>query len=314
MPSSYHINPRIRAYGKARIDVTRRAKNEIEWQKLWREPLNPFPFEFLSGWKFCVEYKVDDFAAEVGFFIDILGFPVIAFSPSYAQFTTPGGDFCISVSSLRETEKSTPPETIRLQFRVEDILETTGMLVQRGIVFEQTPIPIQTGSNQVAGYFRTPHGVCVDLWGEIVKKPDIHDLIEEDEDDEAETDRIIQQLLNLPDQDAGGRDDLSEEKEEADSEDEYFDEEEDEPLIRADIDERPERGKPQSTPAPDSHPIIANKPVSRSSTSAMQIQGGTSRSSRSASPENPPPNSRGNGELTYHEIEDDPDALGEDDL
>ncbi len=41
MPSNYHINPRIRAYGKARIDVTRRAKDEIEWQKLWREPVEP---------------------------------------------------------------------------------------------------------------------------------------------------------------------------------------------------------------------------------------------------------------------------------
>lgn len=275
MPSSYHINPRIRAYGKARIDITLRAKDEIEWQKLWREPLNPFPFKFVPGWKFCVEYKVDDFAAEVGFFIDILGFPVIAFSPSYAQFTIPGGDYCISVSSLRETEKSTPPETLRLQFRVEDILETTGMLVQRGIVFEQKPAPVQEGSHQVAGYFRTPHGVCVDLWGEIVKRPDIHDLMEEDEEDEEETDRIILDLLNLPDQDAGGRGELSEEKEVADLEDEDFDETEDDPLIRADIDDRPDREKPQSKPAPSS---------------------------------------RGNGELTYHEIEDDPDALGEEDL
>jgi catechol 2,3-dioxygenase-like lactoylglutathione lyase family enzyme len=314
MTSSYHINPRIRAYGKARIDVTRRAQNEIEWQKLWRKPLNPFPFEFVPGWKFCVEYKVDDFAAEVGFFIDILGFPVIAFSPSYAQFTTPEGDFCISVSALREADKSTPPETLRLQFRVEDILETMEMLEQRGIIFEQKPIPVQEGSNQVAGYFRTPHGVCVDLWGEIVKKPDIHDLMEDDEEDEDETDRIIQDLLNLPDQDAGERDDVSDEEEETDSEDEYLDEEANEPVIKADIGDKLEGEKPQSTPAPDIHPSNANKPASRPSTHSMYIQGGLSKSSRSTPPVKPAPNSRGNGELTYHEIKNDSDALGEDDL
>ena len=89
MSSKYHVNPRIRAYGKARIDVTLRATDEKEWQSMWRNPLNPFPFTWADDWAFCFEYQVDDFPAEVGFFIDILGFEVRAFSPSYAPQCCP---------------------------------------------------------------------------------------------------------------------------------------------------------------------------------------------------------------------------------
>ncbi len=100
------------------------------------------------------------------------------------------------------------------------------MLVKRGIIFEQKPVPVQEGSNQAAGYFRTPHGVCVDLWGEIMRKPDIHDLMEEDEDeDEGESERIIQELLDLTAEDTEKPVDLTDDEADIDSDDEFPDEE-----------------------------------------------------------------------------------------
>jgi catechol 2,3-dioxygenase-like lactoylglutathione lyase family enzyme len=161
----HHINPRFRAYGKARIDIAQRAQNEDDWYDLWKESSNPFPFRWGKNWKQSIEYKVDDFAAEVGFLIDILGLPVNAFDPDYAMFTSPGRDFYFSVVPAFEDERSTPPDAIRIQFMVEDIFDLIDELEQRGVVFEQQPQPCEPDSSLYIAYFRTPHGICVDLWG-----------------------------------------------------------------------------------------------------------------------------------------------------
>ena len=165
MSTNYPINPRVRAYGKARIDIAERVKNPSDWEKLWKPPSASYPFVWGESWKQCVEYRVDDFAAEVGFFIDVLGLPVNAFDPGYAMFTSPQRDFFFAVVPAPHAEQSTPPEAIRLQFMVKDIMATTYELEQRGISFEQPPQPLRPGSTLSIGYFRTPHGICIELWG-----------------------------------------------------------------------------------------------------------------------------------------------------
>lgn len=159
------INPRFRAYGKARLDIARRAATRSEWERLWKEPAFPFPFTWGEWWKQCIEYKVDDFAAEVGFYTDILGLPVIAFDPNYAMFTSPAEEFYLAIIPAFEPGKSTPAEALRIQFMVANIFETVRELERRGIVFEQKPQPCERGSSMFLTYFRTPHGICVDLWG-----------------------------------------------------------------------------------------------------------------------------------------------------
>ncbi|HLE15320.1 MAG TPA: hypothetical protein VI776_11265 [Anaerolineales bacterium] len=166
----YHINPKFRAYGKARVDIAQRASGPEDWEKLWKTSAYPFPFVWGTQWKQCIEYRADDFAAEVGFFIDILGLPVNAFDPDYAMFTSPAGDFYFSVVPAGEGEPGTPPDAFRIQFMVEDIQETALELERRGIPFEQWPQACVEGSSLYIGYFRTPHGICVDLWG--IVEPD----------------------------------------------------------------------------------------------------------------------------------------------
>jgi catechol 2,3-dioxygenase-like lactoylglutathione lyase family enzyme len=189
------VNPRYRAYGKARIDIAQRAQSRDDWQHLWKEPSNSFPFRWGENWKQCIEYKVDDFAAEVGFFIDILGFPVNAFDPDYAMFTSPGRDFYLSIVPAWEGEVSTPPDALRIQFMVDDIFETVDRLEGRSVVFEQLPQPCQADSNLFIAFFRTPHGICVDLWGFVdldeedmgssaEVSEDFEDRLEDGEDDE----------------------------------------------------------------------------------------------------------------------------------
>jgi hypothetical protein len=163
----FHINPKFRAYGKARLDIAQRAGSEEDWLRLWKNPSNSFPFTWNGQWKHCIEYRVDDFAAEVGFLIDILGLPVNAFDPDYAMFTSPAGDFFFSVVPATEDMPSTPPDAIRIQFMIADIRETALELERRGIPFEMWPQACLEGSSLFIGYFRTPHGICVDLWGSV---------------------------------------------------------------------------------------------------------------------------------------------------
>jgi catechol 2,3-dioxygenase-like lactoylglutathione lyase family enzyme len=167
MATNYPINPRVRAYGKARIDIASRAKNQAQWEELWKIPANSFPFVWGESWKQCIEYRVDDFPAEVGFYIDILGLPINALDSGYAMFTSPQGDFFFSVVSTPHNEPSTPPDAFRLQFMLKDIIATTSKLQQRGIDFEQSPQPLQPGSSLSIASFRTPHGICVELWGKV---------------------------------------------------------------------------------------------------------------------------------------------------
>jgi catechol 2,3-dioxygenase-like lactoylglutathione lyase family enzyme len=183
MSTNYPINPRVRALGKARIDIARRVQSVEDWQSLWKRPAHPFPFAWGERWNQCVEYKVDDFAAEVGFFIDILGLPVNAFDPDYAMFTSPEGDFFFAVIPAGEGN-STPPDAIRLQFMVADIFETTAELETRGIAFEQPPQPVQPGSTLHIATFLTPHGICIDLWGMLPsRRPSLATIAEEDDEE-----------------------------------------------------------------------------------------------------------------------------------
>jgi len=161
MSSYYQVHPLVRSYGKARIEITRQAKDEREWQELWRPPQHQLPFRWGRSWKQCVEYTVDDFASEVGFFIDLLGFLVDEFSPSYARLTTPGEEFFFAISARRENEPATPADALRLQFCVEDLEETVQELERRGIQIEHLAFAETTGWS--VANFRTPHGIWVDL-------------------------------------------------------------------------------------------------------------------------------------------------------
>ena len=165
-PRRFHINPRHRAYGKARLDIARRVKTQQDWDTLWKEPANPFPFTWGSGWKQCIEYKVEDFAAEVGFLVDVLGLSVNALGAEYAQFTSPDSAFYLGVAVARPDERSTPPEALRIQFMIANLPAAFGELQRRGIVFEGALQPVYEGAVLLTACFRTPHGICIDLWGE----------------------------------------------------------------------------------------------------------------------------------------------------
>ena len=192
----HHINPRFRAYGKARIDIAQRAASRDDWDRLWVKSAHPFPFSWGRSWKQCIEYKVADFPAEVGFFIDILGFPVNAFDPDYAMFTSPDGDFFFSVVPVQNKKEITAPDAIRLQFMVENIFETASELEKRGVKFEKWPAKSSEKSSLLIGSFRTPNGISIELWG--------MDILEDGEFAFMDEDEKILELEPPAEEDEGG--------------------------------------------------------------------------------------------------------------
>jgi predicted enzyme related to lactoylglutathione lyase len=210
-PAKPHVSSRVRAYGRARIDIARRAVTAQDWDQMWKPPQNAFPFTWGKYWKQCIEYRVDDFAAEVGFFIDVLGFPILAFDASYAMFTSPAGEFTFSVVQTPEGISSTPPDAIRIQFMVQDIDATTEELSRRGILFTQNPEPLSEGSTMYAASFLTPHGICIDVWGEarqasedVVEAESVEDEISEAEEVDQQSkkpspEKVVEQELDIDD-------------------------------------------------------------------------------------------------------------------
>lgn len=155
-----------RALGEARLEVAAKAKTKEDWNRLWKEPAHGFPFSWGTCWNHCVQYTVEDYAAEVGFFIDVLGFPVNTLGPEFTMFKGPDSEFFFAVAPVSEERSATPPDTIELMFMVNDILATAKDLESRGIVFEQKPQPYgDEGSPMYTGHFRTPNRLRVVLWG-----------------------------------------------------------------------------------------------------------------------------------------------------
>lgn len=158
-------DPSLRQMGEARIAVVREAKTQEDFKRLWKEPKHPYAITLGTCWKQCTEYAVDDFAAEVGFWIDVMGLPRNAFGPDYAMFTSPGKDFFFGVVPASTSRQATPPDSIRLQFMVEDLPTLCQELEKRGIRLEAKPE--RQGLEESTLWkctFRTPHGVPVDLW------------------------------------------------------------------------------------------------------------------------------------------------------
>ncbi len=165
MASNYRGLGKVRAHGKARIAITLEARDEEEFLRRWHKPAYDYPFEWESGQKFCVEYRVADFAAEVGFYVDVLGINVDAISPSRAQFSSPDQDLVLAVAAGDERQPIHPPDNLRLQMFIKNLETTVAELEKRGVVFESPAEPSSSDPNLLVATLQTPNGLSIELWG-----------------------------------------------------------------------------------------------------------------------------------------------------
>ncbi len=150
--------------GKKRLEICGEAKTPEDWKRLWQDAPHPFPFAYGTCWNFCVEYRVADFEAEIGFLIDGLSLESYVLQPGFAMFTDPAKAFFFSVTA---TEEGTPadPRSFKLSFMVEHIQETVGDLEGRGIPMASKLECPWSDSPMLFTSFRTPNGISIDVWG-----------------------------------------------------------------------------------------------------------------------------------------------------
>ncbi len=165
MATLYRGIGKVRAHGKARIAITLEARDEAEFVKRWHKPAYDYPFEWERGYKYCIEYQVEDFAAEVGFYVDILGITVDSISPSRAQFSSPDQELALAVSAVDPERPAPPPTNLRLQMFIQNLEGTVEELSKRGVVFERLPEPSTADADLLVSAFQTPNGMTIELWG-----------------------------------------------------------------------------------------------------------------------------------------------------
>ena len=129
-------------------------------------PTPAFPFKWGECWTHTVEYRVADFEAEVGFFLDVMGFRPNALGPDYAMFTGPNRDFFLSIVPANDVAEATPGDTLRLGFMIQEIEKVAAELRRRGVELEKPVARYQESEAPLyTARFRTPNGIAVDLWG-----------------------------------------------------------------------------------------------------------------------------------------------------
>lgn len=165
MATLYRGIGKVRAHGKARIAITLEARDEADFLKRWHPPVHDYPFEWERDHRFCIEYQVEDFAAEVGFYIDILGITVDSISPSRAQFSSPDQELVLAISALGVDQPVPQPHNLRLQMFIQNIEDTVIELERRGVVFDNPPEPSSVDPDLLVAVFQTPNSMTFELWG-----------------------------------------------------------------------------------------------------------------------------------------------------
>lgn len=109
--------------------------------------------------KHTIEYQVADFAAEVGFYRSVFGFPFLSLTEDYALCH--GTDWTFSFS-FRPAADSRPPDLsfLKLQFYVANLDEVAAALTARQQDHEIT----EDSPGQRVIHFSTPGGLPVEIW------------------------------------------------------------------------------------------------------------------------------------------------------
>ncbi len=156
---------RCHEIGKLRFEKISQAQTPEDWSRLWDKPQHEYKFQLGNCWTQCCQYRVADFYAEFGFFIDVLGLNLYASGDGYAMFSNPSREFYFAIEAAKEGQP-TLPEASRLEFMVRNIQEIAEELPKRGVVWHRVPSPEgHPESRLYKGEFHTPNGVPVSVWG-----------------------------------------------------------------------------------------------------------------------------------------------------
>jgi len=163
-----NFTEKCRELGRKRLELAGNMKTPEDWKKHWPASENEYIYKLGPCWTHMIEYYVEDFEAEVGFMIDMMGFDtfVVDNNESVCIVTNPDNHFyfCFYEASSQD-KQPTPKDALKLSLMVEDIEEVGKKLEARGIEFDDKLHPPQEGSPMLRGFIRSPNGIPIEFWG-----------------------------------------------------------------------------------------------------------------------------------------------------
>jgi hypothetical protein len=125
------------------------------------ESTSPLPWNFTDTVFRCAwEYPVADFEAEVGFYLDVLGFTTIALDNEYALFTSPAAD--LTFACRRHDQARHDYTGHILCFMTKDIESLAGALAAR--IPENAFTRLAGSPVQTVIRITSPAGLQIDIW------------------------------------------------------------------------------------------------------------------------------------------------------
>ena len=155
-----------RALGARRLERAAAARSADDYRAATTGQQHPWTFEWGSCWTATVTYRVADYAAELGFFVDGLGFALNALGPDFCMFAAPDRSWFFCIVPATDEVPATPADAIHLGFMLADVAASAAEIERRGIAFTEPVAPWgDPPGPMLTGALHTPNGIRVELWG-----------------------------------------------------------------------------------------------------------------------------------------------------
>jgi Glyoxalase/Bleomycin resistance protein/Dioxygenase superfamily len=153
------------ALGRDRLALAESIQSPEEWKDKWKDAKHEYPFTWGECWKAHVVFAVPHFEAELGFYLDILGFGMNAMWDNHAMLVSPDKGFSFVIKK-GSADMHARPATVHLEFMLGNIEEAFASLRARGVPLT-TELVAEWGEDNAMRTcgIKTPSGYCIKLWG-----------------------------------------------------------------------------------------------------------------------------------------------------
>jgi hypothetical protein len=149
--------------GKSRLDITSKIRSQEDFETLWKKPSHAAEPKWDECWKACVEYAVPELHAEVGFYIEVLGFGINAAWDNRVMLISPDSAYTFTLYS---EPTAIPSKSLNMQFMVKNIIEIDKAMKANGIPYTQQLKKAWGEENPMKTIIvKTPSGIDLTVWG-----------------------------------------------------------------------------------------------------------------------------------------------------
>ena len=155
------------ALGRERLALAEALQTPEDWKEKWKDAKHDYPFTWGDCWKAHVVFAVPHFEAELGFYLDVMGFGLNAMWDDHAMLISPDKEFSFVICK-GNPEKHAKPESVHLEFMIGNIEEAFTALQERGVPMSGE-LNAEWGDEHRMRTFEltSPSGYELKIWGMI---------------------------------------------------------------------------------------------------------------------------------------------------